>query len=1086
VGVFAFVAFNANGREIGSYDTQSSKFLAVEIAKRGTLSLGHVVGRMPLLAGRPAFARDRHGNYRSAYPLPSPLAASVIAWVLSASRLVDLDAPLGANLIAKLTASSLTALAVAWAFLAAAMRTSPRNAVLVALGFGLGTNLWASVSQTLWQQETALCALMGAIALLRDSSSTVRLATAGALLGLAGWARPQLAPTVAVLSLSMLARAGWRSAAGVIPVLGAAALAIGVNLAWFGHPLGALPALESLHPAVHGVAGSFEIRPWLSAMALLVSPSRGLLIFSPIVVLAAAGLNRARQEGWRSDMPWSLAAAAAQFVFYCFYKVWWGGHTFGPRYALDVLPPLVPLAAAGLNGVMPSRPLRLAAAVCLAWSVVVAGLGAFVYPVEQWNSLPVDVDLHHERLWDWQDSQIPRALRAGWNPQNFGLFSEDAFRRPARQARGQLHVFDRDIRDSGILPASFRLERNTLAAPVRRQPLPPTTSFTITSPDRRIKFELDQQPHDRLAYRVTMKGRAVIERSRLGIVVDGVNLADDAAIGTIERTHQDQRYPTRGVHAIATNRYNGASVGVTHEHSGSRYTIDVRVFDDGVAFRYVVPGAATAQRTPDEATLFNFPAGSTVWYHDLDGHYEGVHEKKDVEDVEEGEWAAPPLTARLPEGLGYASVTEAGLVNYAGMALQADRRGGFAARLGHAVPASYPYRLRYPALDVRRLEQPATITGTITTPWRVVLIGSDLNTLVNSDIITSLSPPPDPALFPQGIDTPWVKPGRAVWRYLDGGENTFDGIKQFSELAGKLGFEYQVVEGLWRRWTDDQLRELVSFSNERHVGLLLWVHSRDLHDGATRQTLFEKLHAFGIAGVKVDFFDHEAKEVIDLYHDILRETAENHLLCDFHGANKPAGESRTWPNEMTREGVYGFEHRAQSWAAHNTTLPFTRYLAGHGDYTPVVFGDRRKETSWPHQIATAAIFTSPLLVYGGHPQSLLDNPAVDLIKALPSTWDETVVLPGSGIGEAAVFARRRGAEWFIAVLNGPDARTMRLDLKFLGPATYRATLVRDDPDAAAAERVERASLSRQRSLTITMRAGGGFIARLVPVKGGGS
>jgi alpha-glucosidase len=612
------------------------------------------------------------------------------------------------------------------------------------------------------------------------------------------------------------------------------------------------------------------------------------------------------------------------------------------------------------------------------------------------------------------------------------------------------------------------------------------TPIAIASPDGRIKFELDVRSRDRLAYRITMKGRPVIERSRLGIIVDNVNLGDGATIGAVERTQQNERYRTRGVHASATNRNNGATIRVTHAQSATEYTIEVRVFDDGVAFRYVVPGAANARRTPDEATVFNLPAGSTVWYHDLDGHYEGVHQRKDIEDVEEGDWAAPPLTARLADGLGYVSVTEAALVNYAGMALQADRRGGFAARLGHAVPASYPYRLRYPALDVRRLEAPAGISGTITTPWRVALIGADLNTLVNSDIITSLSPPPDPALFPQGLDAPWLKPGRAVWRYLDGGENTFEGIKHFSELAGKLGFEYQVVEGLWRRWTDDQLRELVSFSNERHVGILLWVHSRDLRDAAARRALFEKLHAFGVAGVKVDFFDHEAKEVIDLYHDILRETAANHLICDFHGANKPAGESRTWPNELTREGVYGFEHRAPAWATHNTTLPFTRYLAGHGDYTPVVFGDRRKETSWPHQIATAAIFTSPLLVYGGHPQSLLDNPAVELIKALPSTWDETIVLPGSGIGDAAVFARRKGSEWFIAALNGPEARTIKVDLKFLAPGAWRAMLVRDDPDNAAAERVERATVGRQGSLTLTMRPGGGFIARLVPAKGGAS
>ena len=604
--------------------------------------------------------------------------------------------------------------------------------------------------------------------------------------------------------------------------------------------------------------------------------------------------------------------------------------------------------------------------------------------------------------------------------------------------------------------------------------------ISVASPNAAIRLELSVRSQNRLSYRITMNDRPVVELSRAGIIVNGINLGDGVSVTGVEPTRHDERYRTRGVHSIAIDRYNGTTVRLLHEATGTRYSMEIRTFDDGVAFRFVVPAAnATDTRVPDEATVFNFPPRSTVWYHDLDGHYEGVHERTDVEDVAEGEWAAPPVTAKLPDSSGYASITESALARYAGMVLQTDRRGGFAARLAHAAPASYPYRLRYPALDVRRLELPASISGQIATPWRVVLAGRDLNTLVNSDIISNLSPKPDATLFPQGIDTAWVKPGRAVWRYLDGGENTFEGIKSFSDLAGQLGFEYQVVEGLWRRWTDDQLRDLVAYSNTRKVGLLLWVHSRDIQNREIRRALFQRLHDFGIAGVKIDFFDHEAKEVIDLYQAILRDTAEFHLLVDFHGANKPTGESRTWPNELTREGVYGLEHRAQSWAQHNTTLPFTRYLAGHGDFTPVVFGDRRRETSWPHQIATAAIFTSPLLVYGAHPRSLLDNPAVDVIKALPSTWDDTIVLPGSAIGELAAFARRKGDDWFIAVLNGPEARTLRVDLKFLGPAAYTATLVRDDPGNAAAERIEHATLTRQGSLTLTLRVGGGFISRLV-------
>src|SRR5262249_20868767 len=163
------------------------------------------------------------------------------------------------------------------------------------------------------------------------------------------------------------------------------------------------------------------------------------------------------------------------------------------------------------------------------------------------------------------------------------------------------------------------------------------------------------------------------------------------------------------------------------------------------------------------------------------------------------------------------------------------------------------------------------------------------------------------------------------------------------------------------------------------------------------------------------------------------------LLVDFHGSNKPTGEPRTWPNELGREGIYGLEHRGMTeWARHNATLPFTRLLAGHGDYTPVHFGDRRRETSWAHQVATAAVMTYPVPVYAAHPRTLLANPAVGMIKSIPSVWDETIVLPFSEIGEVAAFARRHGDVWFLAILNGPTARKVHIPLAFLDAGSRRA------------------------------------------------
>lgn len=604
----------------------------------------------------------------------------------------------------------------------------------------------------------------------------------------------------------------------------------------------------------------------------------------------------------------------------------------------------------------------------------------------------------------------------------------------------------------------------------------PSGSSSLTSPGGRLRIDISSHDAAPISYRVSIGNKPVIEPSALGILVDGVDLGNGAALRNIEKYSVNERYVWRGVHSQAVSRANGARFSFEHRQSGTKYVVDARVFDDAVAFRHMVPG--TGRRVPDAATSFRLPKDTLVWSHGLRDHYEAVYDRRAVQEMKDGEWAAPPVTFKLPDGAGYGSITEADLRGYAGMALQSDGAGLLRERLGHAHPPSYPFTLRFGEEEAKRLSQPAAIDGAITTPWRVVMIAPDLNALVNSDVVHNLAAPPDPKLFPQGIQTLWIKSGRAVWRYLDGGENTLDGIKEFSRLAGELGFEYQVVEGLWQKWTGAELRDLVQYSKERGVGIIVWRHRRTLGTPEDRRKLFASLRDAGVVGLKVDFLDHEAKEVIDLYQDILRDAAEHQLLIDFHGANKPAGEARTWPNEMTREGIYGLEHRRmEAWAQFNATFPFTRMLAGHADYTPVVFGERRRETSIAHQIASAAILTSPLLVYGGHPASLLASPAVEIIKSIPSVWDETRVLPPSEIGELALFARRSGTTWFVAAMNGTASRAVKVPLTFLPKGRYQALVARDNADDAGAAVVERMAKNAGDVLEIPMRAGGGFVAR---------
>lgn len=430
--------YSANGREIGSYDSQPTKFAAIELVRYRTLTVDRMVLRAPGTAERPGFAVDREGHYRSAYPVLPAVVAAGVASVLRLAGLVDLGAPMAPSLVAKLTASLLTALAVVAAFFIARRRLDTAQALLVALGFGLGTNLWAVTSQTLWQSETAVAALSAAVLCLAVPAETLtatRLWTGALLLGLAAAARPQLAPAVAILALSIaVRRRRARDLVALTPLLAVTGTVIALNIHWFGHVLGAVPRVEALHPVVHAVGGTIG-NPLAGAAGLLVSPSRGLLVFSPIVAVALFALPTLVKESWRDDLRWWGCAAVAQLAVYASYSVWWGGHTYGPRYGLDILPLLLPLAAAGLPWIAARRPGQWLATTALAWSVAVAATGAFVYPNEQWNTDPAEIDTNHERLWDWHDPQIVRCWKAGWSPQNFSLFTTEAVRRSRTQAR---------------------------------------------------------------------------------------------------------------------------------------------------------------------------------------------------------------------------------------------------------------------------------------------------------------------------------------------------------------------------------------------------------------------------------------------------------------------------------------------------------------------------------------------------------------------------------------------------------------------------------------------------------------------------
>jgi alpha-glucosidase len=374
--------------------------------------------------------------------------------------------------------------------------------------------------------------------------------------------------------------------------------------------------------------------------------------------------------------------------------------------------------------------------------------------------------------------------------------------------------------------------------------------------------------------------------------------------------------------------------------------------------------------------------------------------------------------------------------------------------------------------------------GPVTTPWSVAIISPDLNGLVNSDIVTNLCPPPSPEL----ARADWIQPGKSLWQWWSIGAPHLGDQKQWIDAAKELGFEYYLIDDGWLSWRAPGkdawqcLKEVIDYGKSQGVRCLVWVNSANIWPAGSRRAYLEKVAAAGAAGIKIDFFPPCTAEVTRWYEDALKDTADLHLLCNFHGTVKPTGLRRTWPHELTREAVRGLEYQMSRYkrvlpADHDEIIPFTRFLAGPADYTPTTFDPHELVSgyTWAHMLAQSVVMTSPLLHFGGGYKDFIGNPAEDFLRHLPSTWDETIVLPGSEIGKAAGFARRRGKDWYIGVLNGADAATLKVDLAFLGRGRWHAEFFGDDPANTAVFRRESKTVTSKDALTASMSPRGGAV-----------
>jgi alpha-glucosidase len=500
-------------------------------------------------------------------------------------------------------------------------------------------------------------------------------------------------------------------------------------------------------------------------------------------------------------------------------------------------------------------------------------------------------------------------------------------------------------------------------------------------------------------------------------------------------------------------------------------------YNDGFAYRYLIDGAGR-HRINEELSTFSVSRNLPAWFFEREGDwklksYAGIWMSTLSDSLHSispnGPVQGPVLIYELPQKR-FMAVTEAALYNYSGMRLEASEDA---------------------SLKVNFTEKEGfDVEGPIVTPWRVIILTNDLNALVNTDIVTNLNPSPDPALFP---DTSWIKPGRSVWSWWSEQEGYMTPAygKEFIDMAGQLGFEYTTIDEGWEvLWKDkwSQLRELCDYAQKRNVSVLVWKHSAEIADPANdyeKMNLFlDSVKAAGAAGVKIDFMNSEDKSMIDFDIRTLQLAAQKKLMINFHGCQKPTGEWRTYPNEITREAIRGLELNKMKQhlpGSHSVALIFTRCILNNADYTPIGFSNPGN-TTWTHQLATAYAITSPLITMAENPAMLLEDerlkPVLPFIKTLPSVWDETIVLPGSSIGETAVLARRNGEDWYLVILNGGQSRNLEVNLDFLPLGRWKMLAVGDKQGERENIQVTETVLTDLHvPLVLNLEANGGYLAK---------
>lgn len=633
-------------------------------------------------------------------------------------------------------------------------------------------------------------------------------------------------------------------------------------------------------------------------------------------------------------------------------------------------------------------------------------------------------------------------------------------------------------------------------------------NFDIVSPDGTLKASI--VVGDEITYSISKNGDDILAPSEISMKFsDGTSFNADGYRKMLRQTVDNMLTSPLYRKSNISEKYNELAL------TFKTFKLIFRAYDSGVAYRFQSLKKGEYQ-VVEETSEFAFPADWNAWIpyvkqnkkgkSQFFNSFENTYLYTSLSAWNSGSYAFLPLMVETPQGYKV-NIMESDLLNYPGMYLSnAD-----CDTVMEAVFAPYPKTVEQgghnmlQSIVTETEDYIAKCTGPTSFPWRIISVSSHDKEMLDNDLVWLLGTPADPS-----VDWSWIKPGKVAWEWWNNwnitgvdfkaGVNN-DTYKYYIDFASRNGIEYIILDEGWavnlkadlfQVIPEINLPELVAYASERNVGLVLWAGYWAFEKDMER--VCEHYSKMGIKGWKVDFMDRDDQYMVDFYHRCAQTAAKYNMFLDMHGGFEPSGLSRTYPNVLNYEGVYGLEnmkwYKGHDQVTYDVTIPFIRMAAGPMDYTQGAMLNAGKKAfsnnSEPMSQGTRCRQLGMYVVYESPFNMLCDTPihyereqeCTDFIAAVPTVWDETVALDGK-VGDYVVIARRKGDEWYVGGLTGWNVHKVEIDLGFLGEGSWTVELFSDGVNVDRnAKDYRKTVFTAEKTMTVEMAPGGGFAARI--------